>query len=1132
MRYVRAPTFSTVGSSRHWSGIVKTKRMAKGAEYFEQLEQRWLLSSDPNLAATDLLAAPQTPLVVDATTITSLVAKALADAPAGDPIYMKYEGIDGDVTAKGFEGDIQLNSFQWGVGRGISAPTAGGAGREASAPSVSEIVVTKKFDSSSVPLIQEAFTGNGADVEIDFVTQAPKGDSQIYLKLDLADVLISGYSMSSGGDRPSESLSLNFTKISISSLTIKGETQKFTYDLVKQGGFALSASSAQLAAAAPGATGGDVGGSDPIFMKYGDIQGDVTAKGFEGDIQLNSFQWGVGRGISAPTAGGGRQVSAPSVSEITVTKQFDSSSVPLIREAFVGKGAPVETDFVNLNKDKAQTYLQVKLDNTLVSGYSMSSGGDRPSESLSLNFTKISISSINIKGETQNFKYDLAAQPKAALTPTTLALAQAASSPNATAAADGGDGGDPIYMKYGDIKGDVTAKGFEGAAQLNSFQWGVGRGISSPIGGAGREASAPSVSEITVTKQFDSSSVPLIQQAFGGDGALVETDFVDKVKGKLQPYLTVKLDNTLISGYSMSSGGDRPSETLSLNFTKISFSSIDKKGETQNFTFDLAAQPKATLAPATLAQAQAASSPNAAGGADGGDPIYMKYGDIQGDVTAKGFEGAVELNSFQWGVNRSISTPIIGGAGREASAPSVSEIVISKKLDSSSVPLMQQAVGDDPAHVEADFVNKVKGKLQPYLTVKLDNTLISGYSMSSGGDRPSESLSLNFTKISIGSVGIKGETQNFTFDLAKQKVTLAPVALSQVTSSPTVAVRSASTGGGGDAGDPIYMKYGDIQGDVTAKGFQGAAQLTSFQWGIGRGISSPVGGGGTREVSPPSVSEVLVTKSFDSSSVPLIKEAFIGGPTDVETDFVNQRKDGPQTYLKVKLDDTLISGYSMSSGGDRPSESLSLNFTKISISFINKKAESQNFTLDLTQQKAVLAPAELSAAATSSPALAAAPASTAGGGGDPIFMKYGDIQGDVTAKGFEGAAQLNSFRWGVGRGISAPTGPGAVREVSAPVVSEATITKFFDSSSVPLIHEAFVGDPAHVDFALPVNGGLQTYLSFDLENTLISGDSISSGGGLPSESLSLNFTKISISSTVGGQIQTFKYDLAPSKLPL
>ena len=61
------------------------------------------------------------------------------------PIYMKYNdgAVKGDVTAEGHEAWIECNSFQWGVGRGISSPTGASADRESSAPSVSEIVVTK-----------------------------------------------------------------------------------------------------------------------------------------------------------------------------------------------------------------------------------------------------------------------------------------------------------------------------------------------------------------------------------------------------------------------------------------------------------------------------------------------------------------------------------------------------------------------------------------------------------------------------------------------------------------------------------------------------------------------------------------------------------------------------------------------------------------------------------------------------------------------------------------------------------------------------------------------------------------------------------------------------------------------------
>ena len=49
--------------------------------------------------------------------------------------------------------------------------------------------------------------------------------------------------------------------------------------------------------------------------------------------------------------------------------------------------------------------------------------------------------------------------------------------------------------------------------------------------------------------------------------------------------------------------------------------------------------------------------------------------------------------------------------------------------------------------VVIDFVKTDKGNLVKYLTFELEDTMISGYSISSGGDRPSESLSLNFNAI-------------------------------------------------------------------------------------------------------------------------------------------------------------------------------------------------------------------------------------------------------------------------------------------------------------------------------------------------------------------------------------------------
>jgi type VI secretion system secreted protein Hcp len=134
-----------------------------------------------------------------------------------------------------------------------------------------------------------------------------------------------------------------------------------------------------------------------IYMNYTNITGDVNSAGHENWVELGSFQWGVGRGITAADAGSNsdREGSLPSVSEIVVTKTTDSASPNLFR-ASCGKGPaatsqPCTIDFCTTDANNPQTYLQFQLDNTLVSGYSMSSGGDRPSESISLNFTKITM---------------------------------------------------------------------------------------------------------------------------------------------------------------------------------------------------------------------------------------------------------------------------------------------------------------------------------------------------------------------------------------------------------------------------------------------------------------------------------------------------------------------------------------------------------------------------------------------------------------------------------------------------------------------------------------------------------------------------------------------------------------------
>ena len=131
-------------------------------------------------------------------------------------ILLKFAtAINGDSIIDGHDKWITISSLQMGVGRAISV-SGGGADRETSNPSFSEITLTKSTDIASADLFMQAVCGKSlGKAEIHFLqTGGADKKQQVFLKIELTDAIVSSYSASSGGDRPSESFSLNFTQIS------------------------------------------------------------------------------------------------------------------------------------------------------------------------------------------------------------------------------------------------------------------------------------------------------------------------------------------------------------------------------------------------------------------------------------------------------------------------------------------------------------------------------------------------------------------------------------------------------------------------------------------------------------------------------------------------------------------------------------------------------------------------------------------------------------------------------------------------------------------------------------------------------------------------------------------------------
>jgi type VI protein secretion system component Hcp len=135
-----------------------------------------------------------------------------ASATAG--IYLQYDGVTGPPGPK-YRDDAPITAFSFGVHR-VPITTSGQRG--GSVPSVSEIDITHVMDKYSAPLFSQSLYGGGDDTAVLYFTEINQktGGLVKYLEIDLGHVLITSFQTSSSdAKRPVESLSLNFTSLTL-----------------------------------------------------------------------------------------------------------------------------------------------------------------------------------------------------------------------------------------------------------------------------------------------------------------------------------------------------------------------------------------------------------------------------------------------------------------------------------------------------------------------------------------------------------------------------------------------------------------------------------------------------------------------------------------------------------------------------------------------------------------------------------------------------------------------------------------------------------------------------------------------------------------------------------------------------
>jgi type VI secretion system secreted protein Hcp len=133
------------------------------------------------------------------------------------PYFLKIDGIAGESTDAKHKGEIEVESFSWGVAQSAS-PTPGGGGGGTGRPSFDDLAVVTPFSRASPRLMQACATGEHLRSAV-LTGRRSGGKAQFeFMTLTLSDVLVSTYrSGAASADKvvPSDEFSLAYSKLQI-----------------------------------------------------------------------------------------------------------------------------------------------------------------------------------------------------------------------------------------------------------------------------------------------------------------------------------------------------------------------------------------------------------------------------------------------------------------------------------------------------------------------------------------------------------------------------------------------------------------------------------------------------------------------------------------------------------------------------------------------------------------------------------------------------------------------------------------------------------------------------------------------------------------------------------------------------
>ena len=152
-----------------------------------------------------------------------------------------------------------------------------------------------------------------------------------------------------------------------------------------------------------------------------------------------------------------------------------------------------------------------------------------------------------------------------------------------------------MFLKLDGVNGESQDKAHGKEIDIISWSWGMSNSGSAHQGG-GAGSGKVSVQDLSVTKFIDSSSAPLMLSCCNGAHYETAVLTVRKAGEKPVEYVTIKLQEVMITSVSTGGdgGNDRLTENVTLNFAKVKVEYLPQeakggKGTMIPFSWDIAA---------------------------------------------------------------------------------------------------------------------------------------------------------------------------------------------------------------------------------------------------------------------------------------------------------------------------------------------------------------------------------------------------------------------------------------------------------------------------------------------------------------------------------------------------------------